>query len=114
MSKELLENAAKAMGFEVVGYDDELDYLLIDSGIEDCPSPWNPLTIDADCARMEAELGIDVEWFKSYVLARIKEDFIDVTLHSAIAPYCNYNNDRQAARRMASTRVAAAIGERME
>lgn len=69
-------------------------------------SNWNPATDDGDCARMEAELGIDIAWHKEWVGA--------ISSHAAgDADYSEFGGDKQAARRMASLRVAAAIYDSM-
>lgn len=97
--REQLELAAKACG------------ITLDEHLNDRASyrhsyvKWNPLTDDGDCARMEAQLGIDVEWellakevWSSCGNIEIMERFID------------YAGDKNAARRAASVAVAAEIG----
>lgn len=101
--RELLEYAAKACGFKIVGYGEWRN------GIEwaelECGTFWNAKEDDGDCARMEAELGLDITWYKEWVSA--------ISKHAAgYADYKDYP-DKQAARRMASLRVAAEIGKSM-
>lgn len=110
--RELLEMAAKAAGLVyVAGTDDEW----VDDGEGGITGPfkfrdgpvllydWNPLEDDGDCARMEAKIGIDVVWYAIEVNSSTEECSL----------YEQYNGDKQAARRMASLRVAAEIGKYM-
>lgn len=65
---------------------------------------WNPAKDDGACARLEAALAISVEWHEDLV--------ISITKHHAFgqAPSA-HGGDKQAARRLATLQVAAAIGE---
>lgn len=104
--KELLTLAAKACGRSVKFTDSPKGgCYLLDGG--EAAGWWAPHLDDGDGARMEAELTISVEWHSYDVAAssicpgpsiRTKEEYAD------------HNNDRQAARRWASLRAAAAIG----
>lgn len=98
--RELLELAAKAAGihfWEMGGT------LFAAHG-----KSWNPATDDGDGARLEEVLGIDVEWQRIGVIATHRsKDGSDVV---AREPYADHGGDKQAARRMASLKVAAAIG----
>lgn len=99
--KELLEKAAKA--------------LLPQSSYENKAfmscwfSSWNPATDDGDCARMEAELGINISWWTGEVTA----DACEYTDAFCNQYYKDFGGDKQAARRMASLLVAAAIYDSM-
>ena len=62
---------------------------------------------DGDCARMEAQLGIDVIWYDKKVWCCVGEE-----VHAA-EYYEHHNEDKNAARRAASCRVAEEIGRRM-
>ena len=105
--KELLELAAKAVGVAVVRWNDGLEPyssglgLILDSG-----RLWNPLTDDGDGARMEAALGINVAWHSDGVVCGLRwagaTELVD-----------DHGGDKQAARRMASLRVAAKHGRAM-
>ena len=64
---------------------------------------WNPLHDDGDCARMEAALGIDVKWYKSGVIAHIR----DTGIQSEV--FINHASDKNAARRAASVAIAVEI-----
>lgn len=118
--REMLEAAAKAMG----RYGPHCSYV---ERVIDWDSPhrngsalqisdssadtWNPATDDGDCARMEAALGIGVSWkFQDCVYAEIEgaEDAWSWVY------FKDHNGDKQAARRMASLRVAAEIGRSMK
>jgi len=67
---------------------------------------WNPLRDDGDCARLEAACGLDVTWVDIGVASGAhREPVQEFELYSA------HSGDRQAARRMASTRAAAALGK---
>lgn len=106
--KELLELAAKAAGLEL----DKFSY------VEKPNTPayftaknyvgrWNPATDDGDGARMEASLMIDVIWAYGCVAARVSG------MPDSVEAYKEYPN-KQAARRMASLRLAAEVGRRMK
>ena len=74
---------------------------------------WNPLADDGDCARLEAALGIDVEWWKVGVISRKLRGLP----HSDIVVRMLFDDrggDRNAARRAASVAVAAEIGRQMQ
>lgn len=114
--RELLELAAKAMGLALSWHDwgdFGLQPMAAKMG-EVCagPTTWNPRTDDGDCARMEAALGIDVEWHNVGVrCSKLTGAFSDDIV--AREPYDYHNGDKQAARRLASLRVASAIGKAM-
>lgn len=65
---------------------------------------WSPGYQDGDCARMEAEIGLNVEWWTDSVTV-FRPGFAAANIQ-----YGSHNGDKQAARRMASLRVAAEIG----
>ena len=100
--RKLLENAAKAAWIE-------LGWNRNDSP----PKPfrldtvhwWNPITDDGDEARLEAALKMSPVWEDAYVYIQGYPDIIEL--------YADHNGDKQAARRMAGTRAAEAIGEKM-
>jgi hypothetical protein len=100
--KELLKDAAKAAGFEVVFYGNEC----VGVGISDCKRdwPWNPLTDDGDALRLAVKLKIDV--FGDFDFRVCEWDDGVVTEES--------HNDPYAATRRAITRAAAAIGKTMK
>lgn len=84
--KELLEFAAKAMECEVV-------------------AGWNPLDDDGDCARLEAALNICINWVASGVIAWCNSKGVQVS------EFYRDHDDKNAARRYATTKTAARIGE---
>ena len=96
--KELIEAAARAMGYT--------GYWMEDKFHLNGPRTWNPLTSDADCARMEVELEIDVSWLPRHKAVNCGN--IDFNVGKTEL----YDTDKAAARRRASTRVAAEIGKR--
>lgn len=106
--KELLELAAKAVGLHVkanrVDEDDKFTHLVVGQKFTREKIDWNPLTDDGDCARMEAALGINVEWSALGVVCG-KRGFETTELFN------NHAGDKQEARRMASLRIAAEIGK---
>lgn len=121
--RELLEMAAWAAG---VRYDPELSkphptsgafwglWLLYDrEPTEHDRRHWNPLTDDGDCARLEAALGIDVEWWGVGVIARKLRGLPhpDIVVRML---FDDRGGDRNAARRAASVAVAAEIGRQMQ
>lgn len=102
--RELLELAAKAAdidGWYEVGY---LSFIKRTGG------PWRPLDDDGDGARLEAALGIEVEWFDASVRCA---NLTGASRNDIVAreTYADHGGDRQAARRLASLRVAAEIGK---
>lgn len=114
--KELITLAAKAMGYVIESIDGDVCFRY-----NKFPDPeesygltkWNPYISDSDCFRMETELEIDVLFFKrgerveaNNGLPEDHRDFISWTNE--------YGTDKAAARRLASLRVAAEIGRRME
>ncbi len=108
--RELLEKAAKAAGYKLhaslmeqraISAPDAVALALSDPGT----TWWNPLTDDGDEARLEAALMMHVEWHPAAQTVRVGTAEI----------YCilPWGSDRQAARRRAGVRAAAAIGEGM-
>lgn len=69
---------------------------------------WNPLADDGDCARMEAALRINIEWWDHEVLA-VKVRLSPVTRYEK---FFNHR-DKNAARRRAAVRLAAELGRKM-
>ena len=65
---------------------------------------WSPHTDDGDCARMEAALGIQVAWHSDGVVCGLR-------WAAATEMFDDHGGDKQAARRMASLRVAAEHGK---
>lgn len=96
--RELLEMAAKAAGIEISDWSSAengfIRYYFVTRHI------WNPLTDDADEARLEAALGLNVVWC-----------FYTVKVGESLEPYIAHNADKQAARRRAGVRAAAEIGK---
>lgn len=112
--KELVTLAAKAMGYEGEWYSEQYeDYVcagILPKDFEGIPAlnVWNPITSDSDCFHMETELEIDVKNFSSsYIAGR----WFDGKYIYFTKPY---GSDKAAARRLASTRVAAEIQRRKE
>lgn len=100
--RELLELAAKAAGRTAEGFSPTKGLLV---SLRDGVSAWwNPLTTDGDSARMEAALGIHVTWHSDGVVCG-KRIWQETEMFDA------HGGDKQAARRMASLRVAAGMGK---
>lgn len=109
--RELLEAAARAAGIDEVWrfpFGKNGDIYIPHAGLwahrdtsddEGALRIWNPLTDDGDEARLEAVLGMDVEWFGA-----------GVSVCGAMELYSDHANDRQTARRRAGVRAAAEIG----
>lgn len=104
-NRELLEMAAKAHGG--IDFDQFRGVFRHQIGMGFLGEEWDPSSDDGDCARMEAALGIDVKWYRDSVVAYRQEIACEGSDYSA------YPGDRNAARRMASLKVAAAIGKAM-
>ena len=105
--RELLELAAKACGLAAKYTTENSKSLLAEGPWNPLLGKhcwyWNPLADDGDCARMEAQLGLSILWFKDYVLSGKGR------LHQVID--CeDHNGDKNAARRAASVAVASEIG----
>lgn len=103
--RELLELAAKAAGYDVVWHHANQCFMITEGKLE---RRWNPLTDDGDCARMEEYLKLNVEWCGSHVMVTDSESSARCSEH-----FISHRND-QAARRLASLRVAAEIGRAMK
>lgn len=105
--KELLELAAKACGYRVVQYCDRLGLQVVfQDGVSEW---WHPGRDDGDGARMEAELRLNVRWAANFVEV---QDNVKGHLHAC--DIYKTPGDKNSGRRMASLRVAAEIGRRME
>lgn len=112
--RELLELAAKAAGMVIAWIGDvarDCTHLKKDAPMYRAPM-WNPLADDGDCARMEARLGIDVRW-SHYMMDTDDECVVCGHLRHDPNAFEPYGADKQAARRRASVRCAAIIGEAM-
>lgn len=112
--RELLELAAKAYGIDGeygVAFDDFYYQGNTQGLITELPDGqsyvWNPLTDDGDCARLEAVCQINLYWGTDFIHAGIRNV-------NVFEQYALHNNDRHAARRRASTKVAAIIGKNIE
>lgn len=110
--RELLELAAKACDYKLdleirpdgfPFFHSERRALALDSG-----GWFAPGVDDGDCARMEADVGINLEWGTDFVCA------IDWDGNEVCEYFKDHNGDKQAARRMASLRVAAKKGRAMQ
>jgi hypothetical protein len=106
--QELIELAAKAAGIEGKWYRGDVNNFCRYDGPY-MLGYWNPLTSSGDCAEMEDKLMIDICWWEDMVIAEYSTD----TSIEARVPYADHNNNFGAARRMASTKVAADIGRRV-
>jgi hypothetical protein len=100
--RSVVEDAARAAGHQPARWSDDGHFLLL-TGAQ---APWNPALDDGDCARLEAACSIDVNWYDERVVASISLDVVDGI--DADEFYVTHAEDRQAARRLASTRAAAA------
>ena len=71
--------------------------------IGNAPEGFSPLTDDGDCARMEAQLSVCVEWSEAWVISwhgNVQQTVL----------FSTHNGDKNAARRVASVAVASEIG----
>lgn len=92
--RELLEMAALAAGIGIEWNTYHQKY----ATTQHCENAWwDPLADDGDEARLEAALGFSVGWGK-YV----------VQVDEIIETFAAHNGDKQAARRRAGVRAAAA------
>lgn len=101
--REQLKMAAKACWIEIDHWRGDMPMVNICEHDASEYQAWNPLHDDGDCARMEAQLGIDVKWYKSGVIAHIR----DTGIQSEV--FINNASDKNAARRAASVAIAVEI-----
>lgn len=109
--QQLLELAAKAVGYEKIEYHNLKGSMLDirygrDEAIWNGEDYWNPLVDDCEALRLAVKLGLRIE-INTQVLGDtlvISEFCADVECH---------NGDPYAATRRAITRAAAAIGKAM-
>lgn len=113
--RTLIEMAAKAAGFELPSYPDDHDEIgrqyTEALGLWVC-RPWgwgwfNPLNDDGDEARLEAALWMHVHWWGNCVTVDSGIRGLDATEF-----FAEHGGDKQAARRLAGVRAAAALAER--
>lgn len=101
--REQLELAAKACWIEIDHWRRDMPMVNICEYDASEYQAWNPLHDDGDCARMEAQLGIELTWFFDRVDA----------LACDVAPVVEYFKDhagnKNAARRAASVAIAVEI-----
>lgn len=115
ITREDLEMAAKAAGLVVVGEADKMvaqpgrrhEGGLVVKNEFGGDSLWHPGEDDGDCARMEAAVGIDIEWGAACV------DVYAGGVPAGRAWFIDHANDRSRARRYASVKLAAAVGRAM-
>jgi hypothetical protein len=107
--KELLKDAAKAAGFEVVFYGNEC----VGVGISDCKRdwPWNPLTDDGDALRLAVKLKMPIN-VTNEIARCIWGSFGNG--ERCDEWHSNNGDDPYAATRRAITRAAAEIGKAMK
>lgn len=106
-TRELLEGAARAIGLHGLSWNEKSQCLTDYDGIW-----WDSLTDDGDCARLEAALCLEVEWNTEHVNVG-RSCFHKGDWQLAGEQYTNHANDKQAARRYASTRAAYEISKGM-
>lgn len=100
--KELLELAAKAMGYQPKGFIG--GRFVVFGGSLNFERDWNPLSIAVDLVEMECQLEIGITY---------KDGRVWVSGGGVMADEPVGGQGRRAARAMASLRVAAEIGRRM-
>ena len=103
-TRKLLELAAKAVGIDTETK--TVDFVNHDGVWRPC-GMWNPIESSADCGELEAKLMVCVQWFQDAVTTHCHTA---TKLQLATEKYADHNGDRQAARRMAVTKLAAKIG----
>lgn len=110
-NEQMLINAAKAMGFEIIDTvisesNPEMNMLFVRNNQKQCRW-WNPLKSIENCGDMECEKKINIWWF---------EDFISCDIRIGGSVVAEFNADykdhptKQHARMYASTMVATMIG----
>lgn len=109
--KTLLERAARAAGYVVDGYVDDMIVHpskekaggLVIRNEQGGHSLFNALTDDGDEARLEAALNLHVKWGHQHVVVGSHP------CNTWQEAYYLHNGDKQKARRYAGVRAAAAI-----
>ena len=104
--REQLELAAKACWIEIDHWRRDMPMVNICEYDASEYQAWNPLHDDGDCARMEAQLSVCVEWSEAWVISwhgNVQQTVL----------FSTHNGDKNAARRAASVAVAAEIGRLM-
>lgn len=108
--RELLELAAKAAGFGLPGPNDHdgIGRQYVDSLGLWVKFRWgwdwfNPLNDDGDEARLEAALGLEVNWHGNFV-----------SVGGYYEDYRSFDGDKQKARKMAGIRAAAEFGKTID
>lgn len=107
--RELLELAAKAAGYAIVGWDDRMpDVPIVRRHETEKGYHWMPLTDDGDALRLAVKLCMQVECSKGWQHASVYgHDFsIGEEIHSGANA-----GDPYAATRRAIVRAAASIAE---
>lgn len=119
--RELLELAAKAVGFLLCGYswiaenEDDEECEILDAAFvkhhqeQELASKWNPLTDDGDALRLAARLNFRVDI--SYGTVRIVDELDNEHYLSGIVTDCG---GQMAIVRLAIVRAAASVGEAMK
>lgn len=105
--KELLELAAKAVGYELEErYTKQNEFW---PWIEELQTIWNPLTDDGDALRLAVKLGLDMSFNNLY------DDSTMVSRDTDwMVEFHREDNDPYAATRRAIVRAAAEIGRTMK
>jgi hypothetical protein len=129
--KELLTLAAKACGYRVIPKPsayldsegrrwtperDESGTLSCQRGSDESVFEWAPHLDDGECFRMETELEIYFtwdEWPKNVGIGAVYTRTCQASDLHVYESYASHNGDKDAARRLASLRVAAELGRRM-
>ena len=110
ITREDLEMAAKAAGLEWQSYDMGRGLCLATpKGGMVITQMWHPGKDDGDCARMCAAVGIDVCWASDHV--SVNDAAFNHTPSGTW--FQDHANDKCAAWRYASVKLAAAVGRAM-
>lgn len=102
-----LELAAKACGLyfnPTVKLKQGLRVVKTDAKCQSNQTLWNPASDDGDCARMEAQLDLDINWHSGFVKVCSDDN------QFAVEHFLDHAGDKNAARRAASVAVASEIG----
>lgn len=110
--RELLEAAAKAAGYRIMGFDDSgVCWIKAHMG----SSAWNPLADDGDALRLAVKLKLVIETNplppQTWVCTKSAED-IEQGDWTGVSEF--HHDDPYAATRRAIVRAAAALGSRHE
>ncbi len=108
---DLAAKAAAAAGAPIILTDAGPQIIEWTDGKSESYRVWRPDADDGDGARLEAALAIEITWNRVAASACVYDDTGAPIAH-AFGHFSDHSGDKQAARRMATVRCAAALAKR--